>query len=146
MSISSSSLSTSSTSTPLLQCPQHTPHADTHDMPALMQLHFMVWHCLSPSLQLQQIPFRRLSGAIQPVSILGLSFLLPSNSHPLQLAQEQRYLDASILQLGDVHEGNAVLLHFPLVVSGRGRFCPLMLASGISDSEPFQGEYPHSHI
>ena len=85
MSISSSSLSTSSTSTPLLQCPQHTPHADTHDLPALMQLHFMVWHCLSPSLQLQQIPFRRLSGAIQPVCILGLSFLLPSNSHPLQI-------------------------------------------------------------
>ena len=24
------------------QCPQHTPHAETHDMPAFMQLHFMV--------------------------------------------------------------------------------------------------------
>ncbi len=55
-------------------------------------------------------------------------------------------LDASIPQLEDVREGNVVLLHFSLVVSGQGRFYPLMLASGTSDSEPFQGEYPHSHM
>lgn len=44
---SSSSLLSSSisiVSAPLEQCPQHTPHADTHDMPAFMQLHFIVWH------------------------------------------------------------------------------------------------------
>ena len=35
---------------------------------------------------------------------------------------------------------------FPLVVSGRGRYYPLRLASGTSDSEPYQGEYPHSHM
>ena len=56
------------------------------------------------------------------------------------------YQSLSIPQLGDVHKGNALLLHFPLVVSGRGQFFPVMLASGTSGSEPFQGEYPHSHM
>ena len=41
---SSSSLSSSvvALSDPLEHNPQHTPQADTHDMPALMQLHFIV--------------------------------------------------------------------------------------------------------
>ena len=55
-------------------------------MPAFLKLqHFIVWHCLSPSLQLQQIPFRGVSGAILPVSILSLSFPSLSNSHPLPI-------------------------------------------------------------
>ena len=116
--------------------------AHTTCIPAFMLLHFMVWHSLILSLQLQQIPFRCCLGKYD----LSESSVLVYHSHltPIlfQWALEPRCLDASIPQLEDVREGNVVLLHFPLAVSGRGRFYPLRLAS----SKPFQGEYPHSHM